>query len=164
MGACQAAEAVSDPEVAVDDEPPPRSSPAVFESDDCNIDNMEDYDPEARLCKFACGKRVQPGETRRGKKFDTCCRMCAINKGGGFHDATCGGKSPPPVDSRKACGKGSKCRDRSEAHLKAMAHPLDEDVPCRAVVRCCVLLQSISEPSEPRVARCSTWSAGSHHR
>ena len=52
--------------VAVDDEPPPRSSPAagssmnwlqsvcangksrkVFESDDCNIDNMEDYDPEA---------------------------------------------------------------------------------------------------------------------
>ncbi|CAE7308960.1 Tiparp [Symbiodinium sp. CCMP2592] len=123
MGACQAAEAVSDPEVAVDDEPPPRSPPAVFESDDCN---MEDYDPEARLCKFACGKRVQPGETRRGKKFDTCCRMCAINKGGGFHDATCGGKAPPPVDSRKACGKGSKCRDRSEAHLKAMAHPLDE--------------------------------------
>lgn len=124
MGACQAPEAVSDQEVAVDDEPPSRSPPAVFESDDCN---MEDYDPEARLCKFACGKRVQPGETRRGRKFDTCCRMCAINKGGGFHDATCGGRSPPPVDSRKACGKGSKCRDRSEAHLKAMAHPLDED-------------------------------------
>jgi len=98
----------------------------VEEADD---EDMADFNPDATLCKHACGKPVQPGETKRGNKFDTCCRMCAMNKGSGFHDPTCGGNtSAAPVSARKkACKAGSKCRNRTAAHLEAEAHPLDED-------------------------------------
>mmetsp|Transcript_42972 Transcript_42972/g.124273 ORF Transcript_42972/g.124273 Transcript_42972/m.124273 type:complete len:760 (+) Transcript_42972:101-2380(+) len=45
----------------------------------------------APLCKFGCGRPVQPGLTRGLKQFDTCCKKCAISNGGGEHDHNCGG-------------------------------------------------------------------------
>eukprot|EP01084_Bolivina_argentea_P118745 210636_1 len=41
-------------------------------------------------CKFGCGKICNPGFTLRGNVFDTCCKQCAISKGGSFsHDNHC---------------------------------------------------------------------------
>eukprot|EP00929_Paragymnodinium_shiwhaense_P107489 TRINITY_DN7360_c0_g1_i1.p1 TRINITY_DN7360_c0_g1~~TRINITY_DN7360_c0_g1_i1.p1 ORF type:complete len:543 (+),score=63.90 TRINITY_DN7360_c0_g1_i1:94-1722(+) len=79
------------------------------------------------VCKFGCGMPVAPGRTARGNPFDTCCRACVLNQGLGVHDPTCGGKTPDTPLRTRACPAGSKCRDRSEAHLSDLAHPLDED-------------------------------------
>lgn len=79
-----------------------------------------------KLCKMGCGLPVMPGVTRKGNKFDTCCRSCVINPGLGCHDPTCGGATPvKPL--RPGCAKGSRCRNRSAEHLEAEAHPLDQD-------------------------------------
>jgi len=79
-------------------------------------------------CKFGCGKPAAPGTTRKGNPFDTCCRACALNKGIGVHDGTCGGAcGSTPAKSRQACKKGSRCRNRSADHLAELAHPLDKD-------------------------------------
>jgi len=43
---------------------------------------------QPRLCRMGCGKPVTPGRTMRGKRFDTCCRVCA--QGEGRHSHTCG--------------------------------------------------------------------------
>ncbi|CAK0862489.1 unnamed protein product, partial [Prorocentrum cordatum] len=48
----------------------------------------------AGRCKFGCGRSVQPGLTRGMKQYDTCCRRCAQNRGGGDHDPNCEGASP----------------------------------------------------------------------
>mmetsp|Transcript_56468 Transcript_56468/g.101552 ORF Transcript_56468/g.101552 Transcript_56468/m.101552 type:complete len:293 (+) Transcript_56468:37-915(+) len=128
MGACQGQPPTDgDTEVLPTDAPQPHDGPMARIVSEMEEANMSEYDPEAVLCKFACGKKVQPGETKRGNKFDTCCRMCAMNKGSGFHDATCGGRSAPSGPKRKACPSGSQCRDRSDSHLQAFSHPLDED-------------------------------------
>mmetsp|Transcript_107166 Transcript_107166/g.185684 ORF Transcript_107166/g.185684 Transcript_107166/m.185684 type:complete len:403 (-) Transcript_107166:14-1222(-) len=103
-------------------------------------------DPDAKLCKFSCGKPVQPGLTRRGNPFDTCCRTCALNKGIGCHDGTCGGKKPAGR-SRNACPKGARCRDRSVEHLKALAHPLNEDY----AIACSVTKGVDAEPMSLKV-------------
>lgn len=42
------------------------------------------------MCKFGCGRRAKAGTTRSGKPLDTCCRACAVSKGGGGHDPDCG--------------------------------------------------------------------------
>mmetsp|Transcript_52169 Transcript_52169/g.124319 ORF Transcript_52169/g.124319 Transcript_52169/m.124319 type:complete len:551 (+) Transcript_52169:65-1717(+) len=94
---------------------------------DLETADEETNDPYALLCKFGCGKRVQPGTTRSGKPFDTCCRLCALNQGIGIHDHTCEGKKGDSVPSRMACKDGAKCRNRSAAHLAEVAHPLDLD-------------------------------------
>lgn len=106
-----------------------------------------DFPPNVPLCKFACGKAVQPGKTKRGNNFDTCCRTCAVNKGRGIHDPTCGGAAPPPTNSRKACKVGSKCRDRSKAHLEELSHPLDEDY----AIACSMTKDVEAEPLTLRV-------------
>lgn len=46
---------------------------------------------EETLCKAGCGRPVQPGMTRGMKKFDTCCKKCAMSGGTGEHDKNCGG-------------------------------------------------------------------------
>lgn len=46
------------------------------------------------LCKWGCGRAVQPGLTRGMKPFDTCCKGCAMSEGKGSHDANCGGATP----------------------------------------------------------------------
>eukprot|EP00931_Biecheleriopsis_adriatica_P057500 TRINITY_DN34122_c0_g1_i1.p1 TRINITY_DN34122_c0_g1~~TRINITY_DN34122_c0_g1_i1.p1 ORF type:complete len:540 (-),score=93.20 TRINITY_DN34122_c0_g1_i1:77-1645(-) len=94
--------------------------------DEEDDDKNEPEDPDVPLCKFSCGKPVFPGLTKRGNPFDTCCRSCALNKGLGVHDRTCGGKKPA-LEARKACKFGAKCRRRTAEHLKEYAHPLDED-------------------------------------
>merc|ERR1719487_181426 len=40
---------------------------------------------------------VQPGVTRSMQPYDTCCKACAMSKGGGRHDANCegGGETAP---------------------------------------------------------------------
>mmetsp|Transcript_45013 Transcript_45013/g.104199 ORF Transcript_45013/g.104199 Transcript_45013/m.104199 type:complete len:553 (-) Transcript_45013:164-1822(-) len=83
-------------------------------------------DPDAKCCKFGCGRPVQPGKTRSGKPFDTCCRTCALNQGIGLHDHCCGGKKGANT-TRLACKNGATCQNRTEAHLAELAHPLDED-------------------------------------
>lgn len=50
--------------------------------------------PSALLCKFGCGRSVQPGLTKGMKPFDTCCKRCALNPGKGDHDPNCGSTSP----------------------------------------------------------------------
>jgi len=94
---------------------------------------------EPGLCKFGCGCRVQPGTTRSGKPFDTCCRSCAVSPAAGVHDPKCLG---PPDGSaaassmlarsggggyRPVCSKGARCRQRYPGHLMSEAHPLDKD-------------------------------------
>ena len=50
------------------------------------------------LCKYGCGKMVQPGVTRDLQPYDTCCKACAITKGGGRHDENCeGGGDATPI-------------------------------------------------------------------
>eukprot|EP00931_Biecheleriopsis_adriatica_P101466 TRINITY_DN7659_c0_g1_i1.p1 TRINITY_DN7659_c0_g1~~TRINITY_DN7659_c0_g1_i1.p1 ORF type:complete len:526 (-),score=102.41 TRINITY_DN7659_c0_g1_i1:130-1707(-) len=123
MGAeCSRPEVTADEEVTTDPGPVLRASAttASLEPD------LTNFDPDVKLCKFACGKPVAPGLTRRGNPFDTCCRACALNQGIGAHDATCGGKKPVGT-IRQACSSGASCRNRSAEHLKALAHPLDED-------------------------------------
>merc|ERR1719160_2262084 len=78
------------------------------------------------FCKMGCGKPVQPGKTRSGNPYNTCCRSCALNPGLGLHDSTCGG-ARPTKKVRVACPKGSRCRRRDKEHLDAEAHPLDAD-------------------------------------
>lgn len=91
-----------------------------------NFDN--DPGTGEKLCKFNCGRCVQPGLTKRGNPYDTCCRTCAVNPGMGLHASTCGGGSgASTVPTRPACPKGSRCRQRDDAHLKEYAHPLDSD-------------------------------------
>jgi len=49
------------------------------------------------LCKFNCGRFVQPGLTKGMKPFDTCCKRCGLSKGRGGpddHDANCQGARP----------------------------------------------------------------------
>eukprot|EP00928_Gymnodinium_smaydae_P004025 TRINITY_DN11411_c0_g7_i1.p1 TRINITY_DN11411_c0_g7~~TRINITY_DN11411_c0_g7_i1.p1 ORF type:complete len:745 (+),score=202.17 TRINITY_DN11411_c0_g7_i1:107-2341(+) len=48
----------------------------------------------APICKWGCGRQVQPGLTRGLKPFDTCCKRCALSKGAGDHDENCGGARP----------------------------------------------------------------------
>lgn len=43
------------------------------------------------LCKFGCGRRVQPGLTKGLRPFDTCCKRCARSQGKDGHDNNCGG-------------------------------------------------------------------------
>merc|ERR1719218_10720 len=49
------------------------------------------------MCKWQCGRHVQPGLTKGMNKFDTCCRKCGMRKQYGphsDHDANCqGGKN-----------------------------------------------------------------------
>jgi len=99
--------------------------PAALDGEDEEPD-LTNFDPDVPLCKLNCGRPVAPGLTRKGRPYDTCCRGCALNKGLGMHDFTCGGKKASGP-SRQACPKGAKCRDRIDEHLKALAHPLDED-------------------------------------
>lgn len=106
--------------------PPARAATRRVTEDEEDAGAEESNDPTAILCKFSCGKPVQPGLTRKGNPFDTCCRTCALNKGIGCHDGTCGGKKPA-ARQRNACPKGAKCRERTPAHLSALAHPLNED-------------------------------------
>jgi len=50
--------------------------------------------PDRPLCKFNCGRFVQPGLSKGMKPFDTCCKRCASSKGRGGpddHDANCQG-------------------------------------------------------------------------
>jgi len=43
-------------------------------------------------CKFNCGRQSKLGVARSGKPFDTCCRACAVGKGGWVdHDPECVG-------------------------------------------------------------------------
>jgi len=85
-------------------------------------------DSGVALCKMGCGKPVQPGKTRKGNAFDTCCRSCVVNPGLGFHDPNCGGQDPDAfAKARPACDKGARCRTRTSAHLKERSHPLDQD-------------------------------------
>eukprot|EP00434_Breviolum_minutum_P032778 symbB.v1.2.028989.t1/scaffold3111.1/size63350/4 len=136
MGACQGVEVTADEEVVMS-----------RERVGSDMEPEGDFETNVPLCKFACGKAVQPGETKRGRKFDTCCRACAMNKGRGMHDATCGGASAAPTNSRKACSGGSRCRDRSVAHLEELAHPLDEDY----AIACSVTKDLQPEPLTLRV-------------
>lgn len=46
------------------------------------------------LCKWGCGRSVQPGLTRGMKPFDTCCKKCSMTSGTGGHDENCGGHVP----------------------------------------------------------------------
>lgn len=48
-------------------------------------------------CKVGCGRKVNPGQTRSGKPFTTCCKGCIMGFG---HDANCG-----QIDASK-CGPG----------------------------------------------------------
>jgi ATP-dependent DNA helicase PIF1 len=44
------------------------------------------------LCKFGCQHPVAPGQTQRGRPFDTCCRHCAMSQGrlqAHEHDVAC---------------------------------------------------------------------------
>ena len=50
------------------------------------------------LCKHGCGRCVQPGLTRGLQPYDTCCKACAVTKGGGRHDKNCeGGGDATPI-------------------------------------------------------------------
>ncbi|CAJ1432833.1 unnamed protein product [Effrenium voratum] len=146
MGACQGKgpdDVVGDEEVRV------TVDGFVEEADD---EDMADFNPDATLCKHACGKPVQPGETKRGNKFDTCCRMCAMNKGSGFHDPTCGGNtSAAPVSARKkACKAGSKCRNRTAAHLEAGNKMDSLHIPCAQAAAWRAMGKKKAPKEEPR--------------
>lgn len=97
------------------------------------------------FCKLGCGRSVQPGKTRRGNPYDTCCRTCAVNPGLGMHDSKCGGQhtndgaaATPP---RGVCPDAIKCRQRTAQHLAQLAHPLDPDY-----VECCTAARVEPEP------------------
>lgn len=47
--------------------------------------------PAPGLCKWGCGRKVQPGLTRGLKAYDTCCKRCGTTQGKGGHDENCGG-------------------------------------------------------------------------
>lgn len=89
---------------------------------------------EQGLCKQGCGRCVQSGVTKKGKSYDTCCKSCALAPGSGVHDAVCPGFPAGTKGSeltvfmpRPVCERGSHCRNRTAAHLKDEAHPLDQD-------------------------------------
>lgn len=88
-------------------------------------DNQVDL--TVKLCKIGCGRPVQPGTTKKGNPFDTCCRSCVLNPGIGCHDLTCGGEVRKSMIVRDACPRGSRCRQRTKSHLAEQAHPLDPD-------------------------------------
>jgi len=49
-------------------------------------------DMERIPCKYGCGMAAAPGHTRSGRKYDTCCRLCAKSHGrSGEHDSRCPG-------------------------------------------------------------------------
>ena len=61
--------------VSDSDEPPAKKA---------KMSNKKDKDPEKdeeskAECKSECGRSVNPGVTRSGKPFDTCCRDCAVS-------------------------------------------------------------------------------------
>lgn len=90
-------------------------------------------DPSVIMCKVGCGRPAKAGLTRKGNPYDTCCRTCVVNPGLGMHDHSCGAAAgEPAVPLRPACPKGARCRQRTEDHLSAQAHPLDEDY-----IECC---------------------------
>lgn len=83
------------------------------------------------LCKFGCKRTVNPGLTRDGKPFDTCCRTCASCKGAGSHDATCTGGS---VASTSDIALVTTTLDAYTGDGSMPAKP-DKDSPVRAALR-----------------------------
>mmetsp|Transcript_17026 Transcript_17026/g.32833 ORF Transcript_17026/g.32833 Transcript_17026/m.32833 type:complete len:413 (+) Transcript_17026:85-1323(+) len=75
-------------------------------------------------CKLGCGRRVAPGVTRSGKKFDTCCRGCATGKA---HHKLCGLVDPKMVGEGR-CKMG--CGRRAAEGYDAKGNP--RDTCCRA--------------------------------
>eukprot|EP00929_Paragymnodinium_shiwhaense_P073923 TRINITY_DN37788_c0_g1_i1.p1 TRINITY_DN37788_c0_g1~~TRINITY_DN37788_c0_g1_i1.p1 ORF type:complete len:665 (-),score=166.47 TRINITY_DN37788_c0_g1_i1:485-2479(-) len=56
-------------------------------------------------CRKGCGRKVNPGKTRSGKLFTTCCKGCVMGFG---HDMTCGAATSgaaAPGMCKKGCGK-----------------------------------------------------------
>lgn len=49
--------------------------------------------PSVEKCKWGCGRKVQPGLTKTMKKYDTCCKRCAVTHGKGGHEKSCGSNS-----------------------------------------------------------------------
>ncbi|CAE8591002.1 unnamed protein product, partial [Polarella glacialis] len=94
---------VGKPDVAEDEElvGSPKYATAASSSgmsgillEEADSEALTNFNPDVPLCKFSCGQPVQPGLYKGRKPFDTCCRSCALNKGIGVHDGTCGGKTP----------------------------------------------------------------------
>jgi len=75
-------------------------------------------------CKLGCGRRVAPGVTRSGKKFDTCCRGCATGKA---HHKLCGLVDPKMVGKGR-CKMG--CGRRAAEGYDGKGNPFD--TCCRA--------------------------------
>lgn len=79
------------------------------------------------LCKYGCGRNVQPGLTRTMKKYDTCCKTCAMTQGRGGHDeGRCGeGRMEAMALKRKVAGRS--VREWLEKHL-SNASDMDQHV------------------------------------
>mmetsp|Transcript_75639 Transcript_75639/g.137903 ORF Transcript_75639/g.137903 Transcript_75639/m.137903 type:complete len:136 (+) Transcript_75639:1-408(+) len=73
--------------------PEASQNPAASYSDQRNPARSHSPPPPApRLpCKFGCGRLAAAGFTRSGKPMDTCCKTCAMSRGGGGHDPGCQG-------------------------------------------------------------------------
>mmetsp|Transcript_84479 Transcript_84479/g.239622 ORF Transcript_84479/g.239622 Transcript_84479/m.239622 type:complete len:678 (-) Transcript_84479:148-2181(-) len=57
------------------------------------------------FCKVGCGRKVNPGTTRNGKPFTTCCKGCIMGFG---HDKNCGHIDPNKVGPglcKHGCGR-----------------------------------------------------------
>eukprot|EP00965_Chrysotila_dentata_P183327 6053941-Pleurochrysis_carterae.AAC.1 len=39
------------------------------------------------VCRMGCQRAAKPGEYRPGRRWDTCCRECALSRG--WHSADC---------------------------------------------------------------------------
>jgi len=67
-------------------QPPVASNPAASDM----FVSLSEEDDEPLMCKFNCGRHAKRGRTPKGRKFDTCCRKCAVGKGDGSHSRDCG--------------------------------------------------------------------------
>merc|ERR1711920_28702 len=107
-------------------------------------EGMSSFPTREGLCRNGCFRRVNPGCTRSGKPFVTCCRGCILGFG---HDTDCGtidaSKTGPGL-CQKGCGrkirpgKDRKGREWTTC-CKGCALGLSHDDTCQqeaAVIMC----------------------------
>jgi len=81
----------------------------------------------AGLCRTGCGRPVQPGQTKNGNPYTTCCRGCVMGFG---HDMSCGNIDPDKL------GEG-KCKNGCGRDVSSATRPSGRpfDTCCRSCVR-----------------------------